>query len=65
MQKNLLTKTLIVIAVLLVFLYGIFGIPSGLNGTALKAAVLKNIRLGDKKSRSARLAATPRIPTEF
>ncbi|HLW52143.1 MAG TPA: protein translocase subunit SecD [Candidatus Angelobacter sp.] len=46
MQKNLLFKTLIIIGVLLVFLYGIFGIPSGASGDALKQAVLNRIHLG-------------------
>jgi preprotein translocase subunit SecD len=46
MQKKLLTKTLIIVAVLLVFLYGIFGIPKSLNGEGLKQAVLANIHLG-------------------
>jgi len=46
MQKNLLYKTLVIIAVLLVFLFGIFGIPSGFSGDALKAAVLDHIHLG-------------------
>lgn len=46
MQKNLLVKTVIIVVVLLAFLYGIFGIPSGVGGKALKEAVLKNIRLG-------------------
>src|SRR5260370_39964088 len=46
MQKNLLLKTAIIIGVLLVFLYGIFGIPSGLSGDALKQAVPNRIHLG-------------------
>ena len=46
MQKNLLIKTVIILVVLLVFLYGIFGIPSGFNGNALKEAVLGHVRLG-------------------
>lgn len=46
MQKNLLAKTGLIIAVLLVFLYGIFGIPKGLSGDALKESVLNNIKLG-------------------
>jgi preprotein translocase subunit SecD len=46
MQKNLLLKTAIIIGVLLIFLYGIFGIPSGVNGDALKEAVLSRIHLG-------------------
>jgi preprotein translocase subunit SecD len=46
MQKNLLTKTAVIIAILLVFVYGIFGIPKGLSGDALKQAVLGQIHLG-------------------
>jgi preprotein translocase subunit SecD len=46
MQKNLLFKTLVIIAVLLIFLFGIFGIPSGFSGDALKQAVLNHIHLG-------------------
>src|ERR1700757_713062 len=46
MQKNLLIKTLVIVAVLLLFLFGIFGIPSGFGGDALKQAVLNHIHLG-------------------
>jgi preprotein translocase subunit SecD len=46
MQKNLLLKTAIIFGVLLVFLYGIFGIPSSFNGEGLKQAVLNRIHLG-------------------
>jgi preprotein translocase subunit SecD len=46
MQKNLLLKTVIIFGVLLVFLYGIFGIPSSFNGEGLKQAVLNRIHLG-------------------
>ena len=46
MQKKLLTKTLIIIGVLLVFVYGIFGIPKSLDGDGLRKAVLSNIHLG-------------------
>jgi preprotein translocase subunit SecD len=48
MQKNLLIKTAIIFGVLLVFLYGIFGMPSKsfLSGDGLKAAVLDRIHLG-------------------
>jgi preprotein translocase subunit SecD len=46
MQKNLRTKTIGIIAVLIVFVYGIFGIPHGLSGTALKNALLQRIHLG-------------------
>jgi preprotein translocase subunit SecD len=46
MQKNLLIKLAIIVGVLLVFLYGIFGIPSSLSGDGLREAVLKHIHLG-------------------
>jgi preprotein translocase subunit SecD len=46
MQKNLLAKTALIIAVLLVFIYGIFGIPGSFNGDGLKQAVLNRIQLG-------------------
>jgi preprotein translocase subunit SecD len=46
MQKNQRTKVIVIIAVLLVFIYGIFGIPRGISGTALKQALGKNIHLG-------------------
>src|SRR5262249_5399337 len=46
MQKNLLVKSLVIIAVLLIFLFGIFGIPSGVSGDALREAVLNHIHLG-------------------
>jgi preprotein translocase subunit SecD len=46
MQKNLLIKIAIIIGVTLVFIYGIFGIPSSFSGDGLKEAVLKNIHLG-------------------
>lgn len=46
MQKNLLAKTGLIIAILLIFLYGIFGIPKSLNGDGLKQAILDRIQLG-------------------
>lgn len=46
MQKNLRTKTIGILAILIVFVYGIFGIPHGVSGTALKQALLKRISLG-------------------
>ncbi|HUQ49308.1 MAG TPA: protein translocase subunit SecD [Terriglobales bacterium] len=46
MKKNLGIKTAIIIVTLLVFLYGTFGIPSGLGKESLKAAMLKRIHLG-------------------
>src|SRR5215471_5734083 len=46
MQKNLLIKSVIIVAVLLVFLGGIFGIPSSWNREGLKQAVQNRIHLG-------------------
>ena len=46
MQKNIWTKTAFIIAILLVFVYGIFGIPSGFSGDALKQGLLNRIHLG-------------------
>src|SRR5215471_17690827 len=46
MQKNLLIKSVIIVAVLLVFLGGIFGIPSSWNREGLKQAVQDRIHLG-------------------
>ena len=46
MQKNLKAKTIAIIAVLIIFVYGIFGIPHGISGAALKQALAKNINLG-------------------
>src|SRR3954464_9589424 len=46
MQKNLLVKTIFIIAVLLVFAYGIFGIPKSLSPQGLKEAMLQRVHLG-------------------
>ncbi|MCI0350131.1 MAG: protein translocase subunit SecD, partial [Acidobacteriales bacterium] len=46
MQKNLLGKTIFIIVVLLIFLFGIFGIPKKLTGEGLKQAMLERIHLG-------------------
>src|SRR5215475_4045403 len=46
MRKNLTGKTVLIIAILLVFIFGIFGIPHGLGGQALKDAMAKRINLG-------------------
>jgi preprotein translocase subunit SecD len=46
MQKNLLLKTLVIFAVLIVFVLGIFGIPSKFSGDGLKEAVASRIHLG-------------------
>ena len=46
MNKNLLAKTILIIAVLIVFLFGIIGIPSSFSGKGLAESVQKRIHLG-------------------
>jgi preprotein translocase subunit SecD len=46
MNKTVLWKTAFILAVLLVFVFGIFGLPGGLSGSALKTAILNRINLG-------------------
>ncbi len=46
MNKNLLAKTILIIAVLIFFLVGIFGIPGSLSGKGLVAALQQRIHLG-------------------
>jgi len=46
MGKNLKGKTAAIIVILVIFCYGIIGIPHGLSGTALKQALLGRIHLG-------------------
>ena len=46
MNKNLLVKTILIIAVLIVFLFGIFGIPSSLTLKGLLASMQQRIHLG-------------------
>src|SRR5690242_2848549 len=46
MNKNLLWKTALIIAILLVFLFGIFGIPKSFTGQGLLAAIQDRIHLG-------------------
>src|SRR5271165_6837999 len=46
MNKNLLTKTILIIGVLIVFLFGIFGVPSSLSGKGLLAALQGRVHLG-------------------
>jgi len=46
MKKNLKQKIAVIVAVLLLAVYGIFGIPSGLSGKALTEALTKRIHLG-------------------
>src|SRR4051812_14527795 len=46
MKKNLTVKTLVIIAVMLFFLYGILGIPKSWNKQGLLAAIQERIHLG-------------------
>ncbi|HLH07884.1 MAG TPA: protein translocase subunit SecD [Terriglobales bacterium] len=46
MKKNLLGKTVFIVAVMLVFLFGIFGIPQSFSGSGLIASLQKRISLG-------------------
>jgi preprotein translocase subunit SecD len=46
MKKNLNSKIALIIAVVVVFVYGIIGVPSGLSGNALKESLAKRIHLG-------------------
>jgi preprotein translocase subunit SecD len=46
MKKNLKGRVALIVAVLVVCLYGIFGIPSGLGGSALLKALTQRIHLG-------------------
>src|SRR6201996_5267280 len=39
-------KTILIVAILLVFVYGIFGIPKGIGVSAWKTALTNNIHLG-------------------
>src|SRR5258708_29520686 len=41
MNKNLGMKLVIIVAAVLVFVYGVFGVPSGLSGGALADGLLK------------------------
>jgi len=46
MKKNLKGRVALIVAVLLIFTYGIFGIPSGFTGKDLAASLTKRIHLG-------------------
>jgi len=46
MKKNLKNKVALIVVVLVAFLYGIFGVPSGISGKALTDAITKRIHLG-------------------
>src|SRR5579863_6800215 len=46
MNKNLLWKMVAIVGILLLFLFGIFGVPQSFSGKGLLAAMTKNIHLG-------------------
>ena len=46
MKKNLKNKIALIVLVLLICLWGIFGIPSGISGKALLSAMSNRIHLG-------------------
>jgi preprotein translocase subunit SecD len=46
MNKNLTWKLVVVVGILLVFLFGIFGIPKDLSGKGVVAAITNRIHLG-------------------
>src|ERR1700685_2872890 len=46
MNKNLLWQLVLILGVLLVFLFGIFGIPQSFSGQGLLAAMTDRIHLG-------------------
>ena len=46
MKKNLNGKIALIVAFLVVFVYGIFGVPSGVTGKSLTDAMTKRIHLG-------------------
>jgi preprotein translocase subunit SecD len=46
MNKTLLGKSIFIVVVLLAFLFGIFGVPKGVSGSALQEALQNRISLG-------------------
>ncbi len=46
MNKNLLWKSLLIVGILLVFLFGIFGIPKSFSGQGLLSSITDRIHLG-------------------
>jgi preprotein translocase subunit SecD len=46
MKKNLRSKVVLIVAVLVVCIYGIIGVPSGVSGNALMEAIGQRIHLG-------------------
>ncbi len=46
MKKNLKGRIVLIVAVLVVFIYGIFGVPAGVTGPQLMQSMTKRIHLG-------------------
>jgi len=46
MNKNLSWKLIVIVATLLLFAYGIFGVPNGASGSALLSSLQNRIHLG-------------------
>jgi preprotein translocase subunit SecD len=46
MRKNLTGKTVAILAILVVFVYGIIGLPHGVSGSAIKQSISDRIHLG-------------------
>ena len=46
MNKNLLSKLALILGILVVFLFGIFGIPQSFSGQGLLTALTNHIHLG-------------------
>jgi preprotein translocase subunit SecD len=46
MRNNLTTKTILIVAVVLVFVFGMFGLPQGISGHAWTNALTQKIHLG-------------------
>ena len=46
MNKNLLSKLALIVGILIVFLFGIFGIPQSFSGQGLLTAMTNRIHLG-------------------
>ena len=54
MNKNLTWKLVVIVAILLVFLFGIFGVPKEWSGKGLVASITDRIHLGLDLARRAR-----------
>ena len=61
-MKNLRGRILAIIAVLLISIYGIIGLPSGLSGKALLEAITKRIHLGLDLKGGAHLILQVQVP---